>query len=64
MSDDELIEFMRSNLDGPCQGSLDYLGDTSLEALCRNARYAKHGISRADEEEDEDSEADGRDEDY
>lgn len=53
LSDDELIDFMRSNFDGPCQGSLDYLGDTSLEALCRNARYAKGGISRADEEAEE-----------
>lgn len=54
-SDDELIDFMRSNFDGPCQGSLDYLGDTSLEALCRNARYAKNGIVCMDEDdEDED----------
>lgn len=53
LSDDELIDFMRCNFDGPCQGSLDYLGDTSLEALCRNARYAKGGILRADEEDEE-----------
>ncbi len=53
-SDDELIEFMRSNFDGPCQGSLEYLGDTSLEALCRNARYAKGGIACTDEEDEQD----------
>lgn len=64
LSDDELVEFMRSNFEGCCQGSLDYLGDTSLEALCRNARYAKNGITRADEEADEDSDEDDWDEDY
>lgn len=65
ISDDELIEFMRSNFDGPCQGSLDYLGDTSLEALCRNARYDKSGVSRADEDDaDEDMDQDGWDADY
>lgn len=51
LSDDELIDFMRSNFDGPCQGSIEYLGDTSLEALCRNARYAKGGIVFTDEDE-------------
>ncbi len=67
LSDDELIEFMRSNFEEDCQGSLDYLGDTSLEALCRNARYAQNGIARADrsdEEEDGDSEEDDWDKDY
>lgn len=54
VSDDELIEFMRVNFDGPCQGALDYLADTSLEALCCNARYAKNGVLRDDEDEDED----------
>ncbi|WMJ84862.1 DUF6323 family protein [Oscillospiraceae bacterium LTW-04] len=63
-SDDELIEFMRSNFDGPCQGSLDYLGDTSLEALCRNARYAKNGIIGSYEEDDEGIDEDDWDEEY
>lgn len=62
LSDDELIDFMRSNFDGPCQGSVDYLGDTSLETLCRNARYAKNGIARTDEENDEDGYSDDWDE--
>lgn len=39
ISDDELIEFMRKRFDGVCQGSLEYLSNTSLEELCRNTRY-------------------------
>lgn len=38
ISDDELIEFMKSVFDGRAQGSLDYLSGTSLEDLCRYAR--------------------------
>ncbi len=64
IADDELIEFMRSNFDGPCQGALDYLSDTSLEALCRNARYAKNGVLRTEEDADEALDADGWDEAY
>ena len=64
ISDDELIEFMRSNFDGPCQGALDYLSDTSLEALCRNARYDKNGVLRADESDDENMDEEDWDEDY
>jgi len=39
ISDNELIEFMKNRFDGICQGSLEYLGGTSLEELCRNTRY-------------------------
>lgn len=39
ISDDELIQFMRRDFDGICQGSLEYLGETSLEELCRNTRF-------------------------
>lgn len=38
-TDDELIEAMKDLFDGECQGSLDYLEDTGLERLARNARY-------------------------
>lgn len=38
-SDDELIAFMERYFDGFCQGSLDCLNGTSLEELCRRARY-------------------------
>ncbi len=64
ISDDELIEFMRSSFDGPCQGALDYLSDTSLEALCRNARYAKNGVLRPDEDAGEEMDEDDWDEAY
>lgn len=39
ISDDELIEFMKSHFDGKCQGSLECLSGTTLEELCRNTRY-------------------------
>lgn len=38
-SDEELISFMKKYFDGVCQGSLEYLSETSLEELCRYARY-------------------------
>lgn len=38
ISDDELIEFMKTVFDGRAQGSLEYLSDISLEELCRYAR--------------------------
>lgn len=38
LSDDELIEAMRSVFDGKAQGSLEYLAGTSLENLCRGIR--------------------------
>ena len=39
ISDEELISFMKRNFDGVCQGSLEYLGDMTLEDLCRKTRY-------------------------
>ncbi len=38
ISDDELIEFIKTVFDGRAQGSLDYLSGTSLEELGRYAR--------------------------
>lgn len=38
ISDDELIEYMKTVFDGRAQGSLEYLSATSLEELCRYAR--------------------------
>lgn len=35
VTDDELLEFMKEQFDGVCQGSLDYLEDTSLEDYAR-----------------------------
>ena len=41
ISDDELIEYMKSHFDEECQGSLEYLMGTSLEELCRDLRYGR-----------------------
>ncbi|WP_024293503.1 DUF6323 family protein [Lacrimispora indolis] len=38
ITDDELIKFMKDQFDGPCQGSLDHLEDTGLEAFARRVR--------------------------
>ena len=44
ISDDELIEFMKIDFDGKCQGSIEYLSGTSLEELCRGTRYGLNGL--------------------
>lgn len=38
VSDDELLEIMKEYFDGECQGSLDYLEETCLEAFAREIR--------------------------
>ncbi|BBF42256.1 hypothetical protein lbkm_0938 [Lachnospiraceae bacterium KM106-2] len=38
LSDDELLSYMKEQFDGICQGSLDYLEDTSLEEFVRTIR--------------------------
>lgn len=53
LSDDELIGFMRRDFDGVCQGSLEYLAETSLEALCRNTRFGSDMDEPELEEQDE-----------
>lgn len=45
ISDDELIDFMKTVFDGKAQGSLAFLSGTSLEDLCR---YARNGGNRFD----------------
>lgn len=50
ITDDELIEFMKVQFDGPCQGSLDHLEDTGLEAFARRIRL---GLDLFEEEDDE-----------
>ena len=37
-TDDELIEFMKEQFEGECQGSLEHLEDTSLEQFARDIR--------------------------
>jgi hypothetical protein len=51
LSDDELIEAMKTVFDGRAQGSLAYLEGTSLEALCRQARagYDPHAAADAED---------------
>ncbi|MHC1748209.1 MAG: DUF6323 family protein [Cellulosilyticaceae bacterium] len=38
LTDDELIDFMKKAFNGICEGSLDYLEETSLEKLARDIR--------------------------
>lgn len=38
VSDDELLEIMKEYFDGECQGSLDYLEETCLDAFARKIR--------------------------
>lgn len=38
VTDEELLFFMKKEFDGKCQGSLEYLEDTSLEAFARTMR--------------------------
>nr|WP_314462157.1 DUF6323 family protein [uncultured Clostridium sp.] len=49
--DDELIEFMKEQFDGPCQGSVDYLEDTSLEVFARESRFGLHDSREEDDDE-------------
>ncbi|HKM20776.1 MAG TPA: DUF6323 family protein, partial [Lachnospiraceae bacterium] len=37
-TDDELIDFMKEQFEGECQGSLEHLEDTSLEQFARDIR--------------------------
>lgn len=39
LTDDELIAFMVKMFNGKAQGSLEYLAETSLNDLCRKARW-------------------------
>lgn len=42
LTDDELIEYMKQQFEGVCQGSLEYLEETSLECLARSIRKGKN----------------------
>ncbi len=54
LSDDELIEFMRTVFNGKAQGSLEYLAGTALDRLCRQLRGWE-----PDEDEPREEEEDG-----
>ncbi len=57
LTDDELLEYMKYHFDGECQGSLDYLEDTSLERFARKVRSRSHSsmgrylLAQEDEED-------------
>lgn len=51
LNDDELIEFMVREFNTVCQGSLDYLEDTSLEKFARKVRGGSLGFMRREEDE-------------
>lgn len=56
LSDDELIDFMKERFEGECEGSLEHLEDTVLEAFARDIREnTMHfmGKSRKNEEEED-----------
>lgn len=50
LTDDELIEYMKYEFDEKCQGSLDYLEDTSLEEFARQIRRSTKGFLRKRDE--------------
>ena len=59
LTDDELIEYMKNEFNGSCQGSLEYLEDTSLEQFARGIRKRTHGfLGRYEEEEEDDADED------
>ncbi|EGD49793.1 hypothetical protein Cpap_4237 [Ruminiclostridium papyrosolvens DSM 2782] len=52
-TDDELIRYMRKSFDNECQGSIEYLRETSLEDVCRSIRYGQEAYKYFDTYEDE-----------
>ncbi len=57
MGDDALIDAMKRYFDGVCQGSVEYLQGTLLEALAEAARKAEYEPDNAETDEcDEDDE--------
>lgn len=54
LTDDELIQRMKTDFEGICQGSLDYLEDTCLEEFARDIREGSQSfLSMYKENEDE-----------
>ncbi len=41
IGDDDLIAIMKDHFDTICQGSLEYLGGTTLDDLCRDTRFGR-----------------------
>lgn len=53
ISDDELLDYMKQCFDGKCQGDLDYLEGTCLDAFCRKIRREGIGFMGSERDEDE-----------
>lgn len=54
LSDDELIDYMKEQFENKCQGSLEHLEDTALEAFARSIREGTVSfIGTYQEDEDE-----------
>lgn len=53
LTDDELISYMKKELEGECEGSLEHLEDTSLEAFARQIREGSHSFIGKYEDDDE-----------
>ncbi|ACL76572.1 DUF6323 family protein [Ruminiclostridium cellulolyticum] len=52
-TDDELIRYMKKSFDNQCQGSIEYLRETSLEDVCRSIRYGQEAYKYFDSYDDE-----------
>ncbi|MPW24303.1 hypothetical protein GC105_00655 [Alkalibaculum sp. M08DMB] len=55
ISDDDLINYMKTAFDGVCQGSLELLSGRELDRLAHNMRYG-YAPNYMQDEEDEDGE--------
>ncbi|OYO51521.1 hypothetical protein C8E03_11811 [Lachnotalea glycerini] len=53
VTDDELLSYMKECFNGKCQGDLDYLEGSCLDAFCRKIRSEGIGFIGAGEEENE-----------
>ncbi len=52
LSDDELLTYMKEKFDGVCQGDLEYLEGTCLDAFCRELRSQGQGYIGTGQEDD------------
>lgn len=53
ITDDELLDYMKHEFEGVCQGSLDYLEETCLDRFARNVRAdSNHFLGSEDEDEE------------
>ena len=53
LSDDELIDYMREQFENECEGSLDHLEDTVLEAFARGIRENTNCVMHKNKEDED-----------